>query len=121
MKNVFYLMLMTMFMTSCNKMNCQKYHSGNFSMEIENINVEVFRDKEYQYEYYGKDSVKYKITWLNDCKYNLKLIETSINKDLELLDTLISTKITRTYSYGYEFESVGNSTEVPIKGTMKIK
>ena len=120
MKHVYYFILIVIFIASCNTRKCKNYHTGSFSMNIENMDVDVFRDKEYQYEYYEEDSVKFRITWLNDCQYSLRLLETSIDRELGFLDTLISTKITKTFPSGYEFESVGNSTSVILKGTMGI-
>ncbi|MGL4597480.1 MAG: hypothetical protein ACRCYO_08135 [Bacteroidia bacterium] len=107
--------------------DCQKFHAGKFKLnDMPGIVVE--RDSLYQIERDPKTGhyAKYKITWIDDCTYVLKLIKTNDKTqrkgNRQIGDLQVKIIAVEGDVYTYSATSLKRKELPPIKGKMtKIK
>ena len=57
---------------------CESFKEGKFKFQMPDSSFMIIeRDDKFQYEYYNGTTTKYKIKWLNECRYSLTMVKTN--------------------------------------------
>ncbi len=78
----------------------------------------VVRDDTFQYEYYNGITSKYKVTWLDECRYSLKLIKTDSDMMEGIKGHILITNIYETGIDFYKFISTIENQNFKLDGIL---
>lgn len=100
-------------------LRCKDFRDGTFEMYVDTVKFVIEREGGFQYENSSLGEAKYQVTWLSDCEYKLKLIESDswFNEGKIGREYFIS--ITATEKKMYHFESRIEGVNFVDKGTLK--
>ena len=94
----------------CKRLSCKDYKVGKFTLTDKNMpdgKYTIERNDSIQIEnnlITGSRSA-YRVTWINDCEYNLKILEGSEQLMKFYTGKLLVVRIVEIYDDGYKFES----------------
>ena len=97
MRNLSYILFLMFTSAVFGQTDCAKFKTGKFqNVEDGVIKSRIERTDSLQYEKFGDREIKLKVTWLNDCSYQLSLLEAneafwkSRPKDMPTPDMIVS-------------------------------
>jgi hypothetical protein len=96
---------------------CETFKEGRFKYQMPDSTFMIIeRDEKFQYEYYKGTTTKYKIKWLNECRYSLTMIKT----DSEIMEgakgQILITNIYETGIDYYKFVSTIEEQNYKLDG-----
>lgn len=59
-------------------MSCVDFKNGKFTYQVGDITIKLEREADFQIEKSPFGDNKYKMVWLSDCSFDLKLIESTV-------------------------------------------
>ena len=114
--------------SNTNKPLCAKFKTGTFELKDKTTNVHTLikRTKKHQIEYDQNKKgayIKFKLTWLSDCEYTLKVIKAKKADDVLkfFIDKTLHVVITETEGDEYTFQCRFKELPDFPMGTLKIK
>lgn len=126
MKQMTFLFLLIIISATCYAQDttCTQYHKGKFTYTDSSNNVIIVkRKKNFQVETNQTTGVwiNFRITWKNDCEYQLEQVGTSSKARRKFNHTFTTTIISKAYDkIGYEYTCACKDEGVPkIRGMMK--
>ena len=100
---------------------CETFKVGKFKYQMPDGTFMIIeRDTSFQYEYYKGTTTKYKLKWLDDCRYSLTMIETNSKSMLAAKGQVFITNIYETGAGFYKFISVIEGQDLKIDGVVYI-
>lgn len=104
---------------NANFSNCASVKIGTFKYVMQDSSITVIkRDNRYQYEYYKGKTTKYRINWVNDCKYTLEVIKTDVSFMEEMKGKVFVTNIYDVTDRYYRFVGVVEGTDYKMEGVI---
>jgi hypothetical protein len=120
MKNIIYLLLSLLLLTSCyqQERNCRDFKTGKFKFEYEIDGIKkttVFeRTSDFEIATFEGKTDTASVRWVNDCEYVLQKIHPKNMQEQKAVQMKILT--TKENSYTFEFSIVGDTNKQ--KGTV---
>jgi hypothetical protein len=110
-------------------MQCKQLHNGQFSYYVPTATGEIpfriWRSDTTQIEVSEKDSTFFKITWTDDCHYELLLLRSTFKISTEQLNTTKTYPMLNSIDYigdsFYKFTAEREANEFLLEDTMYIK
>ncbi len=104
--------------------NCTQYHKGKFTYtDSANNTIIVKRKNNFQVENNQATGVwiNFRITWINDCEYQLEQVGTNSKARRKFNHTFTTTIISKAYDkIGYEYTCACKDSDIPkTTGMMK--
>ncbi|MBS2100760.1 SGNH/GDSL hydrolase family protein [Carboxylicivirga linearis] len=101
--------------------DCGTFKVGKFKYQMPDGTFMIIeRDPDFQYEYYKGTTTKYKLKWLDDCRYSLSMIETNSKSMRAAKGQVFITNIYETGVDFYKFVSVIQGQELKIDGVVYL-
>jgi len=101
--------------------DCESFKVGKFKYQMPDGTFMIIeRDTNFQYEYYKGTTTKYKLKWLDDCRYSLSMIETNSKNMRAAKGQVFITNIYETGIDFYKFVSVIDGQDLKIDGVVYI-
>lgn len=102
---------------------CTEHKTGTFSLKDENLGSDhlIERTDSIQTETDLKTGAKskYKVTWVNDCEYELNIIDGGPELMDFYRDKTLTIQITNTTRHGYTFQGFIKGTDRVVTQTLK--
>lgn len=89
--------------------NCRAYQTGTFKLiEVKNaihFKIERTATRQIEYDLNKGTYLSFSINWLNDCEYELRLVDGNSEMTKFFKSKVLIMKILETFSDGYQFEA----------------
>ena len=98
---------------------CDEAKIGDFFVDYNGIEISYSRTKNRQIETYKNIVSKYDITWIDDCRYTLKLTSSNNPNQKDYKNTLMTVTITSCDEYGFSYLAKYGDRESLKEGYIK--
>ena len=100
-------------------LDCSDIKSGKFTSTVgDGQEIVVERKGKFQYEYFDGSITKYKVNWLDECTYSLKVLETDASFMKDMVGKTLITNIFEINDDHYKYICTMEETDVKMEGSL---